>query len=89
MYINNNIDVTVKKIAATEFKARCLRLIGQMGKDREPITITKHGQPVAMLSPLPLKNESPLIVGAMRGSVLAFSEPFQPVTDPSDWIASR
>ena len=89
MYINDNIDETVKTIAATEFKAKCLRLIGQMGKNLEPITITRHGQPVAMLSPLPLKNESPLLVGAMRGSVLAFSEPFQPVTDPSDWIASQ
>lgn len=89
MYINDDIDVTVKTITATEFKAQCLRLIGQLSKNREPITITRHGQPVAMLVPLPRKNESPLIVGAMRGSVLAFSEPFQPATDPDDWIASQ
>ena len=79
----------MKTIAATEFKAKCLQLIRQMGKNREPITITKHGQPVAILAPLPMKNESPSIVGSMRGSVLAFYEPFQPVTNPSDWIASE
>ncbi len=79
----------MKTITATEFKAKCLWVIGQMGKDREPMTITKRGQPVAILSPLPQTNETPSIVGAMQGSVLAYSEPFEPVADPSDWTASR
>lgn len=79
----------MKTIAATEFKAKCLRIIGQMKKDREPITITKHGEPIAMLSPLPQTKETASVIGAMRGSVLAYSDPFSSATDPSDWIASR
>lgn len=79
----------MKTIAATEFKAKCLNLIGQMGEDREPITITKRGKPVAILSPFPQTNETTSIVGAMRDTVLAYSDPFQPVTDPSDWTASQ
>ena len=79
----------MKTITATEFKAKCLRVIGQMGKDREPRTITKHGQPVAILTPLPQAKDTPSVVGAMPGSVLAYSEPFEPVVDPSDWTASR
>ena len=79
----------MKTIAATEFKAKCLNLIGQMGEDREPITITKRGKPVAILSPFPQTNETASIVGAMRDTVLAYSDPFQPVTDPSDWTASQ
>lgn len=79
----------MKTITATEFKAKCLRVIKQMEKDREPITITKRGRPVAMLSPLPPANKTPSIVGAMQGSVLAYSEPFQPAADASDWTASE
>ena len=79
----------MKTIAATEFKAKCLNLIGQMGEDREPITITKRGKPVAILSPFPQTNETASIVGAMRDTVLAYCDPFQPVTDPSDWTASQ
>ena len=79
----------MKTITATEFKTKCLRLIRQMGKDREPMTITKRGRPVAILSPLPQAHETPSIVGAMPGSVLAYSEPFEPIADPSDWTASR
>ena len=79
----------MKTITVTEFKAKCLRLIRQMVKNHESMTITKHGRPVAILSPLPQATETPSIVGAMPGSVLAYSEPFEPVADPSDWTASR
>ena len=89
MYINISAETTVKTITATEFKAKCLRVIGDMGKDREPITITKHGQPVAMLTPHPQTSEMPSIIGAMRGSVIVYSEPFQPAAEPSDWTAMR
>ena len=78
----------MKTITVTEFKAKCLRLIRQMVKDHEPMIITKHGRPVAILSPLLQATETPSIVGAMPGSVLAYSEPFEPVADPSDWSAS-
>ena len=53
MYTFINTEATLKTIAATEFKAKCLRVITQMNKDHEPVTITKRGQPVAVLSPLP------------------------------------
>ena len=31
-------------MGAAEFKARCLRVINQMNKDRKPVTITKRGR---------------------------------------------
>ena len=60
----------MKTTTATEFKAKCLRIIGQMSKDREPVTITKYGQPVAMLLPLQKTSESASIIGVLPGSVL-------------------
>ena len=81
--------VKMKTIRATEFKARCLRVITQLNKDHEPVTITKRGRPVAILSPLPSNNAVVPIIGAMRGSVLAYDDPFRPAADPSDWAAAR
>ena len=78
----------MKTIAATEFKARCLRVIRQMSADREPVTITNRGRPVAVLSPLPRMDDRPLI-GALRGSVLSFDDPFSPAVEPSDWSANK
>ena len=79
----------MKRIAAGEFKSKCLRIIGQMRKDHEPITITRYGHPVAILSPAPQTNSSVSIIGAMRGSVLSYDDPFLPVADPDDWTAAR
>jgi prevent-host-death family protein len=41
--------MTMKKIAAGEFKARCLTLMEDVRSTREPLIITKRGKPVAKL----------------------------------------
>lgn len=79
----------MKKIAATAFKAECLRVIRQVGRDREPVTITRRGRPVAVLSPLPAADKSTSIIGAMQGSVLSYDAPFEPAADPADWAIAR
>ena len=33
------------KINATEFKAKCLKLVDEVARTREPIIVTKHGKP--------------------------------------------
>ena len=78
-----------KTIGAAQFKATCPRVIKQMNQDREPVVVTKHGRPVAVLSPVPPDPEGPLVVGVMRGSVLRYDDPFEPAADPADWSASR
>lgn len=78
-----------KTVGAAEFKAKCLRLINEMDDDGEPITITKRGRAVAVLSPAPRAAEKPSILGALRGSVLAYDDPFLPAADPSDWVATQ
>ena len=78
-----------KTVGAAEFKARCLRLINEMREDGEPITITKRGRAVAVLTPAPRSEEKPPLLGALRGSVLVYDDPFLPAADPSDWVAAR
>ena len=78
-----------KTLGAAEFKATCLRVIKQMARDGQPVTITNRGRPVAVLSPAPAAGTRPPIIGAMRGSVLKYDSPFSPAADPSDWTAAR
>ena len=73
-----------RQITATAFKVHCLHIIDEMNKDRQPVTITKRGRPVALLSPLQAQGERKSIIGAMRGSVLRYDDPFQPAADASD-----
>jgi prevent-host-death family protein len=38
-------------VSATEFKAKCLALLDEVQQSGDSITITKRGQPVAVVSP--------------------------------------
>ena len=59
-------------ITATEFKAKCLQILDQLGTHEiEKLTITKRGKPVAVLT-APERHEEAVrkINGFMRGSVI-------------------
>lgn len=44
--------VTMKTIAASEFKAKCLALLDEIAKTGEGVTVLKRGQPVAQVIPV-------------------------------------
>lgn len=71
-------------IPAGEFKAKCLKLMDKVAKDRQPLTITKHGKPVAQLVPVPAERN---IIGAMRGSVLWEGDIISPID--VEWEAMK
>ena len=71
-------------IAAGDFKARCLKLLDDVAKTREPLVITKHGKALAQLAPMPPERE---LFGALAGSVLKEDDLIAPVDN--DWEACR
>jgi prevent-host-death family protein len=72
----------MKKIAATEFKARCLKLIDQVHDSGKPLTITKRGKPVAVLQPVAEEDAKPWL--KLRGTIKFYKDPFKPAIDESD-----
>ena len=77
-----------KVVGAAEFKAKCLKLIDEMARDGEPVTITKRGRPVAVLEPARSGGKRS-IIGALKGTVLRYDDPFDPAIDPVEWDANR
>ena len=55
----------MKRIAASEFKMRCLTLLDEVGP--EGLLITKHGKPVARL--LPASTDPASLVGCLRAHI--------------------
>lgn len=71
-------------IGAGDFKAKCLQLLDAVAAQREPLTITKRGKPVAKLVPVP---PEAALFGALAGSVVSESDIVSPVGDA--WEADR
>jgi prevent-host-death family protein len=51
-----------REISASQFKARCLRLLDEVAETGETLVVTKHGKPVARVEP-------PLGADDLRGGV--------------------
>ena len=82
------VSEMTKQVPATAFKAECLRLIDEMRDDGEAVIVTKHGKPVAMVSPL-RPDEAGGIIGALKGTVLRYDDPFAPALEDDAWDALR
>jgi prevent-host-death family protein len=65
------------KISAAEFKARCLKLMDEVAKTREPVVITKRGKAIAQLAPV--KQEPENLFGCMAGTVTFVGDMMAPL----------
>jgi prevent-host-death family protein len=71
-------------ITASEFKAKCLRLMEHVRKSGESITITKRGVGVARLAPLPAKQKP---WERLRGTGVLLAAPEESFFKDSDFDA--
>jgi prevent-host-death family protein len=63
----------MKRIAATKFKATCLKLIDRVAQTGEPLEITKRGKSLVRLVPsagVEIEGTPKSIFGAARASIL-------------------
>ena len=80
--------VLMKKIAISEFKAKCLALLDQVQKTRKPILITRFGKPIAEVGP-PSPAPAREWMGSMKGRIKITGDIVSPANDESDWEALR
>jgi prevent-host-death family protein len=68
--------LTHETISASEFKAKCLEILSRLStRNLTRVTITKHGRPVAILTPPDDAAESVRhIYGFMKGSVVGLED---------------
>jgi len=75
----------MKTIKASEFKAKCLKIMDEVAATGEPVLITKNGVPVTELRPAIKKPKT--LFGAMKGSVLYMGDIISPIDE--EWEAER
>ena len=78
----------MKSISVSEFKAKCLALIDQVDKTRQPLRITRHGRPVAELIPAGPDRKRKFL-GAMVGTGKIVGDIVSPVIDLGEFEVYR
>ena len=67
----------MKTIKASEFKAKCLKLMDEVAETGEPLVITKNGRPVAQLGPVVSKPTT--LFGAHKGQIRVIGDVISPI----------
>ena len=74
----------MRQMAAGEFKAQCLAIMDEVAATREPVVITKRGEPVAKLIPVDTSKPKRLmarLVGVLPPSKGNLAQPTVPLKD--------
>jgi prevent-host-death family protein len=78
----------MKTVAISEFKAKCLQLLEQVQKTKQPLVVTKRGRPIAEVGPV-LAPAEPDWMGSMKGRIEILGDIVSPASDQGDWEALR
>ena len=70
-------------IKASEFKAKCLKIMDEVAATGEPVLITKNGVPISQL--IPARRRPETLFGALKGSVSIRGDIIAPVD--TEWEA--
>ena len=82
MTTNGDQTTGTRTMKASEFKAKCLRLMDEVAESGEEIVITKNGRPVARLAPYRERPKS--LFGVDRGRIQVLGDIVSPM--PSEWF---
>ncbi|HEV1286001.1 MAG TPA: prevent-host-death family protein [Bryobacteraceae bacterium] len=76
-------------VSVTEFKAKCLALLNQIGQEGGTLTVTKRGRPLATVGPVkrrPFRSSEGILAGKVKivGDIVNadFSDLYEVVTNP-------
>jgi prevent-host-death family protein len=73
----------MRTIKASEFKAKCLKIMDEVAASGETVVITKNGIPITEL--VPAKRRPRTLFGAMKGSVVYMGDVVSPIGE--EWEA--
>mgnify|MGYP001185423035 CR=1 FL=1 len=75
----------MKSMSASEFKAKCLKIMDEVAASGEPVTITKNGKPVAQLGPCKTKPKT--LFGIDKDIIKSGDDIISPID--VEWEANR
>jgi len=77
------------EVSISEFKAKCLALLEQVRKTREPIRVTRHGKPRRRSRSSNAGVDRSKWIGSLKGTVEILGDIISPATDKDEWEAER
>lgn len=72
---------SMREVAISEFKAKCLSLLQEVNKTKTPLRVTRRGKAIADVIPASLEAEERSWIGSMSDSIEIVGDIVSPVVD--------
>jgi antitoxin (DNA-binding transcriptional repressor) of toxin-antitoxin stability system len=76
-------------VPVTKFKTACLALLDKVKSTGQPILVTRQGEPIALISPLPRAQKSRSWLGSFKSKGRIVGDIVSPIADERDWETLR
>jgi len=74
-------------ISISQFKATCLAVLDRVKRTGQPVLVTKHGKPIAMIDPPPPPEKKESWLGSFRSKGKITGDIVSPASPAEDWEA--
>ncbi len=74
-----------EEIAISKFKATCLAILERVRRTRKPVLVTRFGEPVAEVVPLPVAARPKTWIGVLANTGRIRGDIVAPASDAGDW----
>ncbi len=72
-------------ITISQFKATCLAVLDKVKRTGQPMIVTRHGKPIALISPPPPSAPPKKWLGAFRSRGKIVGDILSPAAKETDW----
>ena len=79
----------MEEVSISEFKAKCIGLLEQVRKTKQPLRVVRHGKAIVEIVPATEKVDRMEWIGSMKDSVEILGDIISPATDEDDWEVLR
>jgi antitoxin (DNA-binding transcriptional repressor) of toxin-antitoxin stability system len=85
--VTKEVGMQSRRVSKSQFKAHALAYFREIEASGETLVVTDHGKPTLEVRPYrPAVADKPEPLSLLRGSVLHFDDPLEPVAE-GDWQA--
>jgi len=79
----------MEEVSISKFKAKCLALLEQVNKTKQPLRITRHGKPVAEVVPPAAVVDRAAWIASMKDSIEILGDIISPASEEDEWEVLR
>jgi prevent-host-death family protein len=72
-------------LSISKFKATCLAVLDKVKRTGQPVLVTKHGEPIAIIEPPPLKEMGKSWLGSFKDKGEITGDIISPALNENDW----